>query len=78
MKRFDYAEFAGIVIGGRQNGNSVMPAFADNKNASCYIDDLYVYLRALSTDAIQPGRPEKKEERPEAFAKAEAECMGKK
>lgn len=27
VKRFDYAEFAGIVIGGRQNGNSVMPAF---------------------------------------------------
>ncbi len=78
VKRFDYAEFAGIVIGGRQNGNSVMPAFADNKNAQCYIDDLYVYLRALSTNAIGPGRPEKKEERPEAFAKAEAECMSKK
>ena len=78
MKRFNYAEFAGIVIGGRQNGNSVMPAFSDNKNASCYIDDLYVYLRALSTEAIPAGRPEKKEERPEAFAKAEAECMAAK
>lgn len=78
VKRFDYAEFAGIVIGGRQNGNSVMPAFAENKNASCYLDDLYVYLRALSTGAIQPGRPEKKDEKPEAFAKAESECMGKK
>ena len=55
VKRFNYAEFAGIVIGGRQNGNSVMPAFADNKNAVCYIDDLYVYLRALSTGAVQPG-----------------------
>jgi methanol metabolism-related c-type cytochrome len=78
VKRFNYAEFAGIVIGGRQNGNSVMPAFSDNKNASCYIDDLYVYLRALSTGAVQPGRPEKKEPAPEAFKKAEAECMGKK
>lgn len=78
VKRFNYAEFAGIVIGGRQNGNSVMPAFADNKNASCYIDDLYVYLRALSTGAIEPGRPGKKEDRPEAFAKAEAECMSQK
>jgi hypothetical protein len=75
VKRFNYAEFAGIVIGGRQNGNSVMPAFADNKNAVCYVDDLYVYLRALSTGAIQPGRPEQKDARPEAFAKAEAECM---
>ncbi len=78
VKRFDYAEFAGIVIGGRQNGNSVMPAFAENKNASCYIDDLYVYLRALSTGAIEPGRPGKKEDRPEAFAKAETECMNQK
>ena len=78
VKRFNYAEFAGIVIGGRQNGNSVMPAFADNKNASCYIDDLYVYLRALSTGAVQPGRPEKKEAAPEAFKKAEAECMAAK
>ena len=78
VKRFNYAEFAGIVIGGRQNGNSVMPAFADNKNASCYIDDLYVYLRALSTGAIEAGRPGKKEDRPEAFAKAETECMGQK
>jgi methanol metabolism-related c-type cytochrome len=75
VKRFDYAEFAGIVIGGRQNGNSVMPSFADNKNASCYIDDLYVYLRALSTGAVPPGRPEKKEAKPEAFAAAEAKCM---
>ena len=58
VKRFDYAEFAGIVIGGRENkqaGNdSVMPAFADNKNAMCYLDDLYVYLRARSTDAVEP------------------------
>ena len=75
VKRFDYAEFAGIVIGGRQNGNSVMPSFADNKNASCYIDDLYVYLRALSTGAVPPGRPDKKEAKPEAFAAAEAKCM---
>jgi methanol metabolism-related c-type cytochrome len=78
VQRLNYAEFAGIVIGGRQNGNSVMPAFAENKNAVCYVDDLYVYLRALSTGAVQPGRPEKKEARPDAFAKAEADCMSAK
>jgi hypothetical protein len=44
-----------------------MPAFADNKNASCYIDDLYIYLRALSAGSVQPGRPKKKEAAPEAF-----------
>jgi methanol metabolism-related c-type cytochrome len=82
VKRFDYAEFAGIVIGGRENkqaGNeSVMPAFADNKNAMCYLDDLYIYLRARSSGKLPPGRPEKKEEKPAAFTKAEAECMSKK
>ena len=66
------------MIGGRQNGNSVMPSFAENKNASCYLTDLYVYLRALSTGAIQPGRPEKKEEKPKAFTEAETACMNAK
>jgi methanol metabolism-related c-type cytochrome len=79
VKRFDYAEFSGIVIGGRENktaGNdSVMPAFADNKNAMCYLDDIYVYLRARSTGAVPPGRPEKKEDKPAAFGPKEAECM---
>ncbi len=50
LKRLNYQEFAGIVIGGRENkqaGNdSVMPSFAENKNAMCYLDDLYIYLRA--------------------------------
>ena len=35
---------------GRKNVNtaqeSVMPAFGDNPNVACYMDDLYVYLRA--------------------------------
>ncbi|MBI1867509.1 MAG: c-type cytochrome, methanol metabolism-related [Methylocystis sp.] len=79
VKRFNYAEFVGIVVGGRQNkvaGNeSVMPAFAENKNAMCYMDDLYIYLRARSTGAVDRGRPEKKEEKPAAFSEAEAKCM---
>ncbi|WP_255608483.1 c-type cytochrome, methanol metabolism-related [Methylosinus sp. Sm6] len=79
VKTFNYAEFYGIVVSGRENkvaGNdSVMPAFADNKNAMCYIDDLYIYLRARSTEAVGRGRPEKKEAKPAAFAEAEAKCM---
>lgn len=81
VKRFDYAEFAGIVIGGRVNkvaGNdSVMPAFGENKNVTCYLDDIYIYLRARSNNAVERGRPEKKDPKPEAFAKAESECMSK-
>ena len=29
-----------------------MPAFATNKNVMCYINDIYVYLRARSTNAL--------------------------
>ncbi len=79
LKRLNYQEFAGIVIGGRENkqaGNdSVMPSFAENKNAMCYLDDLYIYLRARSTEAVPRGRPEKKEPKPAAFSVAEEKCM---
>ena len=29
-----------------------MPAFGDNANVACYMDDLYVYLRARANDAV--------------------------
>lgn len=79
LKNLNYAEFAGIVIGGRTakvaGNDSVMPAFADNKNAMCYLDDLYIYLRARSTGVVDRGRPEKKAEKPAAFSEAETKCM---
>ena len=57
VKTINYAEFYGIVVGGRQNlgggENKVMPALGDNKNVMCYIDDIYVYLRARSNDAVR-------------------------
>ena len=36
-----------------------MPAFGDNKNVMCYLDDIYVYLRARANNAIPRGRPAK-------------------
>ncbi|MDE2577386.1 MAG: c-type cytochrome, methanol metabolism-related [Hyphomicrobiales bacterium] len=80
LKTIGYAEFAGIVIGGRQNvggGNEkVMPALGDDKNVTCYLDDIYIYLRARSNDAVPRGRPDKHDPKPPAFEKAETECMG--
>ena len=29
-----------------------MPALGDNPNVACYMDDIYVYLRARANDAI--------------------------
>ena len=80
LKTMSYAEFFGIVVSGRKdllNGNDlVMPAFADNKNAMCYLNDIYVYLRARSTGAVGRGRPDKHAPKPQAFATAEDKCMG--
>jgi len=80
LKTITYPEFLSIVATGRQNVSSsqenVMPAFGENKNVVCYLDDIYVYLRARANDAIPRGRPAKHEEKPEAAKKAETECMG--
>ena len=61
LKRLNYAEFYGIVVGGKQDlgagQNKVMPAFGDNKNVMCYIDDIYVYLRARSV-GVQVHEPD--------------------
>jgi methanol metabolism-related c-type cytochrome len=79
LKTMSYEEFYGIVVGGRQNTGAgkenVMPAFADNKNVMCYLDDIYVYLRARANDAVPRGRPAKHEDKPAAFDKAEENCM---
>ena len=80
MKRLNYTDFLGVVASGRQNvgggKENVMPAFGTNLNVMCYIDDLYIYLRARAQGDLPRGRPAKRAEKPEAYAKAESECMG--
>jgi methanol metabolism-related c-type cytochrome len=78
LKTMSYEDFMGVVASGRTNGNSVMPALGDNPNVACYMDDLYVYLRARANDAVGRVRPAKKEDKPEAYTKTEDSCMGKK
>jgi methanol metabolism-related c-type cytochrome len=82
LKRIGYGDFLGIVAAGRKNvttaQENVMPAFGNNPNVMCYIDDIYIYLRARANDAVGRVRPAKHDERPEAFAKAEDACMGNK
>ena len=77
LKTMSYGDFLGVVASGRQNGNSVMPALGDNPNVACYMDDIYVYLRARANDALGRVRPAKKEDKPEAYTQAENSCMGK-
>jgi hypothetical protein len=54
-----------------------MPAFGDNPNVACYMDDIYIYLRARANEAIDRVRPAKHEGKPAAYTEAEKACMGK-
>ena len=81
LKTMSYGDFLGVVASGRKNVSSsqenVMPAFGDNPNAACYLDDLYVYLRARASEAVGRVRPAKHEDKPPAAQQAEESCMGK-
>lgn len=79
LKTMDYGTFLSIVAAGRKNvgggKENVMPAFGDNKNVYCYLDDIYVYLRARADGAAPRGRPPKHEDKTQAAKDAEASCM---
>lgn len=79
LKTMNYAQFAGIVVGGKKDVSAsqdlVMPAFGDNKNVTCYLPDIYTYLRARAEGALGRNRPPEHEPKPAAFTKAEDACM---
>ncbi|MCT8266342.1 c-type cytochrome, methanol metabolism-related [Afifella sp. JA880] len=80
LEHLDYANFLAVVAGGRENVSSsqknVMPSFGTNPNVMCYIDDIYIYLRARAQGDLPRGRPPKKEKKPDSFMKAENDCLG--
>jgi methanol metabolism-related c-type cytochrome len=79
LKTMDYATFAGTVVNGRKdflNGkDNVMPSFADNKDVTCYLNDIYTYLRGRAAGVVPRGRPAKHAPKPAAFSAAEDKCM---
>lgn len=79
VKTIGFQEFYGIVVGGREHVDSandkVMPAFGDNKNVMCYLNDIYTYIRARSTDAVPQGRPAKHEDKDPETGKEEDACL---
>jgi methanol metabolism-related c-type cytochrome len=81
LKTMNYADFLTVVASGRRNVTSsqenVMPALGDNPNVACYMDDIYVYLRARANDAVGRVRPPKHEDKPDAAKQAEDSCIGK-
>jgi methanol metabolism-related c-type cytochrome len=80
LKTLSYGDFMGIVASGRKNVSTaqenVMPAFGDNPNVACHMDDLYVYLRARANDALGRVRPAKHQDKTKAYSDAEDSCMG--
>ena len=80
MKHLSYTDFYADVASGKKDVSAsqdlVMPANGDNKNVMCFIDAIYIYLRARGDGALGRGRPEKHAPKPAWFQKAEDECMG--
>ncbi|MGB0085507.1 MAG: c-type cytochrome, methanol metabolism-related [Rhodomicrobiaceae bacterium] len=79
LKTMSYVDFLTVVANGREDVNAAeqlkMPALANNKNVMCYIDDIYVYLKARADDAVPRGRPQKHADKPEAAKTSEEGCM---
>jgi methanol metabolism-related c-type cytochrome len=82
MKTMSYPDFMQVVASGREAvgaaRQSVMPALGDNPNVMCYIDDIYVYLKARAVGGLPRGRPGKRAEKPAAAEKHEKACFGTK
>ncbi len=80
LKSLAYGDFLGTVASGRKNVNTanenVMPAFGTNRNVMCFLDDIFIYLRARANDAVPPGRPAKHVDKPKAWEDAENACFG--
>jgi methanol metabolism-related c-type cytochrome len=78
--RMEYSDFLSVVANGRQNVHggtqNVMPSFGTNPNVMCYLDDIYIYLRARAQGDIPRGRPPKREDKTAAYTEAENSCMG--
>lgn len=76
----DYYDFVGVVASGIEkvdaSQQSVMPSFADNPNVMCFVEDIYVYLKARGDGAVPRGRPPKKEAKSDEIQEAESACMG--
>jgi methanol metabolism-related c-type cytochrome len=75
LKKLSYDEVREVIVNGRKNGTSVMPAFGTNRDVMCHLDDLYTYLKARSDGALQRGRPEKHDPKSKPYSDEEDSCL---
>jgi methanol metabolism-related c-type cytochrome len=80
LKNLSYAQFLATVAQGKKDVSAssdlVMPTFGQNKNVMCFINEIYVYLRARSNGSLGRGRPTLGEQRPAGYSDYENECLG--
>jgi methanol metabolism-related c-type cytochrome len=80
LKTMSHADFMAVVASGREvvsaDKQSKMPPLGDNRNVMCYIDDIYVYLKARADGVLPRGRPAKRIDKPEAAEAQEKACFG--
>lgn len=80
LKTMNYAHFLDVVVNGRKvvrpDKESVMPSFGENHNVMCFIDDIFIYLKARADNAVPRGRPQKREDKPDEAKEYEKSCFG--
>jgi methanol metabolism-related c-type cytochrome len=80
LKTMKYEDFMAVVASGREvvrpDKQSKMPALGDNRNVMCYIDDIYVYLKARADGVLPRGRPAKRIDKPAPAEAQEKACFG--
>ena len=83
LKTMSYDDVLAVISGGRvrtlaDGSKSVMPEFGANPNVSCYLDDIYVYLKARADGALPRvklgGR--NRVAKPQAARDFDKECFG--
>jgi hypothetical protein len=62
----------------RTDKQSKMPALGNNLNVACYLDDIYVYLKARADGVLPRGRPAKHADKPAGAEAHEKACFGDK
>jgi methanol metabolism-related c-type cytochrome len=82
LKTMSYPDFMLIVATGKEeirtDKQAKMPALGNNRNVACYLDDLYVYLKARADGVLPRGRPAKHADKPAAADAHEKACFGDK
>lgn len=82
LKSLPYSEFVGVVASGKERDvggtKFVMPALGDNLNVMCFIDDLYLYLKARAEGALPAGQlgGRNRDPKPDAAREYEKSCFG--